>query len=266
MDYKAANGAWQTSGKPALMSVYRNEGQWDKSNVLFRDGLVKDYDKSHPTADMLWIDYGLGGLTARALDLVGPSESDLAVLQRALALAGLLCGYEVKERFHEIGTPEALAETEAYLRALRMARNRGPFVRPCPCRFMKSPADSAYASGQRGRNPLSRGAIFLDRDGVINELIPDPYSGRPESPLLPEDVRVIPGAAGLEFEASRRGYVLVGVTNQPAAAKELVSVEELLEVHARLVSLLAEPRGRLGRLADLSAPPRRAFARAEHFL
>lgn len=104
---------------------------------------------------------------------------------------------------------------------------------------MKSPADSAYASGQRGRNPLSRAAIFLDRDGVINELVPDPYSGRPESPLLPEDVRVIPGAAAGIRRLRAAGYVLVGVTNQPAAAKELVSVEELLEVHARLVSLLA---------------------------
>ena len=38
-------------------------------------------------------------------------------------------------------------------------------------------------------------AVFVDRDGVINELVPDPVSGRPESPLRVADVRLVPGAA-----------------------------------------------------------------------
>ena len=46
-------------------------------------------------------------------------ESDLATLYRRLAEQGELCGYEVTERFYEIGTAESLAETERFLRTVR---------------------------------------------------------------------------------------------------------------------------------------------------
>jgi D-glycero-D-manno-heptose 1,7-bisphosphate phosphatase len=86
----------------------------------------------------------------------------------------------------------------------------------------------------------ARPAVFLDRDGVLTELVPDPGSGLPESPLSPGDVRLVPGAAA----AARRlrddgGYALVGVTNQPAAAKGRLTVSRLEEVQARVVDLLA---------------------------
>ena len=65
---------------------------------------------------MRWIDYGLGGLDARALDLVGRTSETSRPLPR-LAAAGELCGYEVDERFYEIGTPTGLAETDTFLEA-----------------------------------------------------------------------------------------------------------------------------------------------------
>ncbi len=65
---------------------------------------------------MRWIDYGLGGLEMRALDVVGDDERDLSALQSELARRGELCGFEVSERFYEIGTADALAETDAFLR------------------------------------------------------------------------------------------------------------------------------------------------------
>jgi D-glycero-D-manno-heptose 1,7-bisphosphate phosphatase len=84
-----------------------------------------------------------------------------------------------------------------------------------------------------------RAAVFLDRDGVLNALVPDPLSGDPESPLQPTDVVLLPGAA----EATRRlrdaGYVIVGVSNQPAAAKDLVALATLERVQARVLELLA---------------------------
>jgi NDP-sugar pyrophosphorylase family protein len=113
--YESVDAAWRASGLPAVMTVLRNEGRWDASNVSFRDGRVARYDKRHPSPDMSWIDYGLGGLEARALDAVGAEERDLAVLYEQLAERGELLGFEATERFYEIGTPEALAETDAFL-------------------------------------------------------------------------------------------------------------------------------------------------------
>jgi len=85
-----------------------------------------------------------------------------------------------------------------------------------------------------------RPAIFLDRDGVLNELVADPVSGAPESPLAVEQVRLMPGAAAAAARLSRAGYLLVCVSNQPAAAKGRVPVAQLLAVHERVSTLLAE--------------------------
>ena len=118
IDYADVARFWEASGLPALMTVLRNEGRWDTSNAIFADGRVVAYDKRSPIPEMDWIDYGLGGLTAGALDAVPSEETDLSALYRELSLAGRLCGYEASERFFEIGTPEALTEADAFLRRL----------------------------------------------------------------------------------------------------------------------------------------------------
>jgi D-glycero-D-manno-heptose 1,7-bisphosphate phosphatase len=82
-------------------------------------------------------------------------------------------------------------------------------------------------------------AVFLDRDGVLNELVPDPRSGAPESPLAVAEVRLLPGAAAAAARLARAGFTLACVSNQPAAAKGLVSVDDLLAVHRRVIELLA---------------------------
>jgi D-glycero-D-manno-heptose 1,7-bisphosphate phosphatase len=82
-------------------------------------------------------------------------------------------------------------------------------------------------------------AAFIDRDGVVNALVPDPVTGRPESPLRPEDVRLIEGAPDTLRQLAAAGWVLVGVSNQPAAAKGTASLDELDAVQARVLELLA---------------------------
>ena len=116
VDYAGAARIWEESGEAGLMVVLRNEGRWDTSNALYADGRVVAYDKRAPTPDMHWIDYGLGGLDAVALDLVPTAETDLSGLYHELAAKGDLCGYEATERFYEIGTPAALAEADTFLR------------------------------------------------------------------------------------------------------------------------------------------------------
>jgi D-glycero-D-manno-heptose 1,7-bisphosphate phosphatase len=85
----------------------------------------------------------------------------------------------------------------------------------------------------------ARAAVFLDRDGLLNELVPDPRSGAPESPLAVADVRLLPGVAPAAARLARAGFTLACVSNQPAAAKGLVSLPELLAVHRRVIELLA---------------------------
>ena len=116
LDYRAAVDEWRRSGCLGLMVVLRNDGQWDQSNTVYADGRVIVHDKSTQTLPMRWIDYGLGGLEANALDRVSASERDLSSLYKRLAELEELCGYEARERFYEIGRPESLAETDAFLR------------------------------------------------------------------------------------------------------------------------------------------------------
>lgn len=85
----------------------------------------------------------------------------------------------------------------------------------------------------------TRRAVFLDRDGVINALVPDPQTGNPESPLHPDDVVLLSGVAEAMGRLAAAGFLLVGASNQPAAAKGTVSREELIAVQERAISLLA---------------------------
>jgi D-glycero-D-manno-heptose 1,7-bisphosphate phosphatase len=85
-----------------------------------------------------------------------------------------------------------------------------------------------------------RPTVFLDRDGVLNELVPQGSSGIFESPLREQDVSLIAGAAAGAARLAQAGFRLACVSNQPAAAKGAVSVGQLLAVHARVAALLAE--------------------------
>ena len=110
---------WQTfadSTMPALMTVFRNEGRWDTSNVEFLDGIIRVYDKRARTPRMRHIDYGLGAIDAAAFAARPAGQAfDLADFYRDLAQTGRLAGYEVAERFYEIGSPAGLAETRTFL-------------------------------------------------------------------------------------------------------------------------------------------------------
>lgn len=102
--------------KPALMTVLKNQNQWDTSNVVFEHGTLFEYNKQTPRADMTYIDYGLGIVTADALKEYSPDQAfDLGQVYHRLSLQGQLAGYEVFERFYEIGSPLGLQETIDYL-------------------------------------------------------------------------------------------------------------------------------------------------------
>jgi|SRR5581483_6877633 len=114
--YAPVQAAYRSSGKPALMTVFRNEGRWDTSNVLFDGQRVVRYDKRHPSAEMKFIDYGLGILSSDVLEVAKEEAFDLSDLYAALARDGKLAGYEATRRFYEIGTPSGLAEADGHLK------------------------------------------------------------------------------------------------------------------------------------------------------
>ena len=119
-DLRAIERAFRASGQPALMTVFGNANRWEASNVLFENGRIVRYDKRHRTPDMQHVDYGLGIVSAMALEPYPPGEPfDLATVYQDLANQGRLAAYEVTSRFYEIGSPDGLEETREYLASRR---------------------------------------------------------------------------------------------------------------------------------------------------
>jgi NDP-sugar pyrophosphorylase family protein len=115
-DYDAIEDAFGRSGMPALMTVFRNEDQWDCSNVEFRDGSIFAYDKRNRTPRMHYIDYGLGVFHRRAFEALAPGTVyDLAELYHDLLARDELAAFEVTERFYEIGSVEGIRELSEML-------------------------------------------------------------------------------------------------------------------------------------------------------
>ncbi|MBA3353475.1 MAG: NTP transferase domain-containing protein [Blastocatellia bacterium] len=118
-EYGSVENAFQLSTKPALMTVLKNNNRWDTSNVVYRDGLIVCYDKRTQSEEMQFIDYGLSALNAQLLEKYEDGAAfDLSEVFSKLASEGELAGFEVTERFYEIGSPTGLAETALYLQGL----------------------------------------------------------------------------------------------------------------------------------------------------
>jgi NDP-sugar pyrophosphorylase family protein len=120
-DYAAISRNFESAGVLGMMTVFRNEGKWDASNVEFAAGKIVAYSKANRNPRMRYIDYGLGVFRAEAFDILPVGEaSDLAELYMDLLRRRQLAAYEVTERFYEIGSPEGLRETAEFLAAQRV--------------------------------------------------------------------------------------------------------------------------------------------------
>ncbi len=115
-DYRSAEEALMRSGKPALMTVFRNEGLWETSNVEFSDGVILAYDKKNRTPRMRHVDYGLGVFRREACKRIPDGRSyDLASLYQGLVKDHALAALEMPERFYEIGSLQGIRDLEAFL-------------------------------------------------------------------------------------------------------------------------------------------------------
>jgi NDP-sugar pyrophosphorylase family protein len=116
-DYEAIAHAFEASGKQGLMTVYRNQGQWDSSNVEFAGGRILAYEKVERTPRMHHIDYGLGAFRREAFGSIAPgSVCDLAGIYQDLLARGELAAVELTERFYEIGSFAGIEDLSKALR------------------------------------------------------------------------------------------------------------------------------------------------------
>jgi histidinol-phosphate phosphatase family protein len=196
-DYGGVERAFRQAGKPGLMTVFANEGRWDASNIEFREGGIVCYDKARRTPQMRHIDYGLGALRGTVFESLAEDQVyDLARVYQDLLRRDELAGYEMRERFFEIGSRAGIQELEAYL-----ARRK-----------------------QR--------AVFLDRDGVLNEAIV--REGRPYPPAGVAELRIPPGTAEALKRLRDAGFALIVVTNQPDVGRGKLTRGAVEEIHAAL--------------------------------
>jgi NDP-sugar pyrophosphorylase family protein len=118
IEYAPVAEFFRRSGKSGLMTVYRNEGKYDTSNVVFAGGEIKIYDKKNRSPEMRHIDYGLSLFKASVFDSYSADQIfDLAEVMGRLVREKQLAGYEVPERFYEMGSPAGLAELETLLQS-----------------------------------------------------------------------------------------------------------------------------------------------------
>ncbi len=201
--------AGKAAGRTALMTVMENGNRFDKSNVIYQGGEIKVYDKKNSTPDMSCIDYGIEVFSKEIFsslaESAGEEAVDLADIQSRLVEEGKCTACEETRRFYEIGTPSSLAEFTEYAGR----------------RFMES-----------------GGACFLDRDGVINEIVYNEDTEQLDSPLAVSEFMFLPGAVEGLKRLYESGMMLFVVSNQPAAAKGKTALSELYDINVHMIKEL----------------------------
>lgn len=200
--------AFRDSPALGVLTVFRNENRFDRSNMVFQDGRIVAYDKRVHRPEMTYIDYGLALLRQAALMPIQTGKPfDLADLYQQLVAQGTMEAFEAYQRFYEIGSPEGLAETQ---------------------RFFEELGGSASQLSGMGM----RRAVFLDRDGVILKSYID--NGMPRPARVIEEFEILPGVADALDLLRAAGLALVVVTNQPDVARGVMPQATVEALHSRL--------------------------------
>ena len=120
LDFSRIMSYFESQNKLALMPVYKNYDQYDRSNTVVEGDLVRKYSKKEKTEDMVYIDYGANIFRKEALEMISESQFySLDELFPRLIEMDELLAFEVKERFYEIGSPQGLKEFEEYIRGAK---------------------------------------------------------------------------------------------------------------------------------------------------
>lgn len=196
------------AGKRALMTVLCNNNRFDKSNVVMSDGKLVLYDKHNPTEDMDYIDYGVCVYEKSLFaDYEEGYKFDIAEIQHRLSIEDKMIPQVVTKRFYEIGNPDSLKEFTEY---------------------------------SNKRLNESHPAVFVDRDGVINEIVWNDDIEQLDSPMNVSQFEFIDGAIEGLRKLVEKGYYVFVVTNQPAAAKGKTTLANLYDINTYMIDKLAK--------------------------
>jgi len=88
-------------------------------------------------------------------------------------------------------------------------------------------------------------AVFLDRDGTINEMVYWEDFGLIDSPMNPDQFRLVPGAGEAIRRLNQLGVKVVVVSNQPGIAKGKMTPQLFEEIRKKMKGLLRENGARL---------------------
>jgi histidinol-phosphate phosphatase family protein len=121
-----------------------------------------------------------------------------------------------------------------------------------PARLARVEADEASGKVSRWNLEYARPAVFLDRDGVLNET-----NGYVDTP---DKLTVFPWAADALRRLNESDHLSVVVTNQPVVARNLCTLEGLDEIHRKLESVLGEGHAWLDAIFACPHHPDRGFA------
>jgi N-acetyl-alpha-D-muramate 1-phosphate uridylyltransferase len=116
INYSQVEHQFMSSNAMAQMTVYENRDQYDASNVEFKDGKLVQYRKGSKEPMFRHIDYGLTYFNKAAfLDLAEHEQKDLADICTQLSDQRKLEGFEVYERFYEVGSIRGIKEFSDYI-------------------------------------------------------------------------------------------------------------------------------------------------------
>lgn len=204
--------AFHRGGGLATIFTHPNDHPFD-SGIIFTDAGHRVTCWLNREDQRGWyhnrVNAGLHILSPKLLEFPGFSAGQKVDLDRdllrPLIVSGNLIAYSSPEYVKDMGTPERCHEVEADILSGRVA----------------------------GKNRSKKQkAVFLDRDGTINE-----YVG-----FLTDvnDFRLLEDSAQAIREVNKSGYLAIVVTNQPVVARGGVTFEELDEIHAKMETLLGE--------------------------
>lgn len=222
------------NGARALMTVLRNNNRFDRSNVVMEGGRVVLYDKHETLPEMDYIDYGVSAYRKELFEDYPADEAfDISDIQHELSVKGQLAAQIVTKRFYEIGSPASLAEFSEYV------TKRFTHYHP---------------------------AVFVDRDGVINEIVWNDDIEQLDSPMKVSQFKFLPGAADALKKIADKGYYIFVVTNQPGAAKGKTDLATLYDINTYMIDELSQEGAVIDDLFMCPHYPRELAQTKEKFL